>query len=99
MSTTRVRVDSGNPQSLPEGAIIQCWTALPRAILRFSNNRTAPKPCGTWSVSPVGCAGRRLGLTQVEFPRRIDVPDETIRNWEGGQTQSYRRRQGFVEGS
>ena len=27
---------------------------------------------------------RRLGLTQVEFARRIDVPHETIRNWETG---------------
>lgn len=28
---------------------------------------------------------RRLGLTQVEFARRIDVPQETIRNWEQGK--------------
>ena len=28
---------------------------------------------------------RRLGLTQVEFARRIDVPHETIRNWEQGK--------------
>ena len=28
---------------------------------------------------------RRLGLTQVELARRIDVPHETIRNWEQGK--------------
>ena len=28
---------------------------------------------------------RRLGLTQMEFARRIDVPHETIRNWEQGK--------------
>ena len=28
---------------------------------------------------------RRLGLTQVEFARRIDVSHETIRNWEQGK--------------
>ena len=28
---------------------------------------------------------RRLGLTQVEFARRINVPHETIRNWEQGK--------------
>ena len=28
---------------------------------------------------------RRLGLTQLEFSRRIDVPLDTIRNWEQGK--------------
>ena len=28
---------------------------------------------------------RRLGLTQVEFARRIDVPQETVQNWEQGK--------------
>ncbi len=28
---------------------------------------------------------RRLGLSQTEFARRIDVPHETIRNWEQGK--------------
>ena len=28
---------------------------------------------------------RRMGLTQVEFARRIDVSRETIRNWEQGK--------------
>jgi len=28
---------------------------------------------------------RRLGLSQTELARRIDVPHETIRNWEQGK--------------
>lgn len=28
---------------------------------------------------------RRLGLSQTEFAKRIDVPLETIRNWEQGK--------------
>ena len=28
---------------------------------------------------------RRLGLSQMELARRIDVPRETIRNWEQGK--------------
>ena len=28
---------------------------------------------------------RRLGLSQMEFARRIGVPHETIRNWEQGK--------------
>lgn len=28
---------------------------------------------------------QRLGLTQAEFSRRIDVPLDTIRNWEQGK--------------
>ena len=28
---------------------------------------------------------QRLGLTQMEFSKRIDVPIETIRNWEQGK--------------
>jgi putative transcriptional regulator len=28
---------------------------------------------------------KRLGLTQSEFSRRIDVPPDTIRNWEQGK--------------
>ena len=36
---------------------------------------------------------RRLGLTQVEFARRSDVPRETIGNWEQGK-RCDRRCQG-----
>lgn len=28
---------------------------------------------------------RRLGLTQVEFSHRLDIPLDTIRNWEQGK--------------
>uniref|UniRef100_A0A831ZZY6 Helix-turn-helix domain-containing protein n=1 Tax=Desulfacinum infernum TaxID=35837 RepID=A0A831ZZY6_9BACT len=28
---------------------------------------------------------KRLGLSQAEFAKRIDVPQETIRNWEQGK--------------
>ena len=28
---------------------------------------------------------KRLGFTQHEFARRIDVPQDTIRNWEQGK--------------
>jgi putative transcriptional regulator len=28
---------------------------------------------------------RRLGLTQAEFSHRLDIPPDTIRNWEQGK--------------
>ena len=62
---------------------MQSWTARPRRTWSHSNGRTTPKRCGTWRGTRAGCAG--MGLTQVEFARRIDVSHETIRNWEQGK--------------
>ena len=85
MSTTHVRIDPDDPRSLPEGRIDHAvldgtteadLTSQPR-------ERTTPRQCATWLGSQRRVR-RRLGLTQVEFARRIDVSHETIRNWEQG---------------
>ena len=42
---------------------------------------------------------RRLGLTQIEFARRIDVSHETIRNWEQGKRGPTGAARALLRGS
>jgi putative transcriptional regulator len=68
------------------------------AAFLFSRNRTrqARQPrsfrAEVFKISPAADAAafaqrvrKRLGLTQLEFSRRIDVSLDTIRNWEQGK--------------
>ena len=85
MSTTRVRVDPGNPGSLPEGrvdhAVLERATEADLAFQQQQDDAEAMQDVARFARR----VRRRLGLTQVEFARRIDVPHETIRNWEQGK--------------
>ena len=85
MSTTRVRVDPGNPRSLPEGkvddAMLDGATEADLASQQQQDDAEAMQEAARFARR----VRRRLGLTQVEFARRIDVPPETIRNWEQGK--------------
>ena len=85
MSTTRVRVDPGNPASLPKGRVdhevLDSTTEADLAAQQQQDDAEAMRDVARFARR----VRRRLGLTQVEFARRIDVPHETIRNWEQGK--------------
>ena len=85
MSRTRVRIDPGDPRSLPEGrvdyAILDQTTEQDLALQQEQDDAEAMQDMARYARR----VRRRLGLTQVEFARRIDVPHETIRNWEQGK--------------
>ena len=85
MSRTRVRIDPDDPRSLPEGrvdhAVLDATTEIDNAAQQAQDDAEAMRDMARYARR----VRRRLGLTQVEFALRIDVPHETIRNWEQGK--------------
>ena len=85
MSETHVRIDPDDPQSLPEGridhAVLDGTTETDLALQQQQDDTEAMRDMARYARR----VRKRLGLTQVEFARRIDVPHETIRNWEQGK--------------
>ena len=85
MSRTRVRVDPGDPRNLPTGrvdyAALDATTERDLAVQQRQDDEEAAMDMAKYARR----VRKRLGLTQREFARRIDVPQETIRNWEQGK--------------
>ena len=85
MKTIRVKVDVSNPQSMPKGRVNQ---ALLDATTEQDIKRHKKQDDHAAMQDAAKFAKRvreRLGLTQQEFSTRIEVPLETIRNWEQGK--------------
>ena len=85
MSGTRVRIDPDRLGSLPaervDFEVLDETTDRDISRQQREDDRQAASDMAR-------CARRvrkRMGLTQVEFARRIEVPHETIRNWEQGK--------------
>ena len=99
MSETHVRIDLEDPQSLPEGridhAVLDGTTETDLALQQQQDDAEAMRDMARYARR----VRKRLGLTQVEFARRIDVPHETIRNWEPGEALPDWRREDLAEGS
>ena len=85
MSRTRVRIDPDDLHSLPPGrvdhAVLDATTEEDIARQASDDDAEAMQDMARFARR----VRRRLGLTQVEFARRIHVPHETIRNWEQGK--------------
>ena len=85
MGRTRVRVDRDDRRSLPPGrvdhAVVDRAMEADLAAQQRHDDTEAMKDIAQYARR----VRQRLGLTQVEFARRIDVPRETIRNWEQGK--------------
>ena len=85
MSGTRSTIDPASPQDVPVGRVDQ-------KVLDATDEEDIARQARDDDAEAMRDMGRfarrvrrRLGLTQVEFARRIDVPHETIRNWEQGK--------------
>ena len=87
MSSSRARIDPDDPQSLPPGrvdhAVLEATTEEDIARQAHDDDAEAIRDMARFARR----VRRGLGLTQVEFARRIDVPHETIRNWEQGKRE------------
>ena len=85
MKTTNVRIDPQDPGNLPPGrvdyAVLDRTTEADLARQQQDDDEEAIRETARYARR----VRRRLGLTQVEFARRIQVPPETIRNWEQGK--------------
>src|SRR5690606_36708387 len=77
MSTVRVKVDLSRPTTLPKGRVdrrkLDATTEADLAIQQAEDDAEAMQDAARF----VRCVRRRLGLTQQEFARRIDVPLDT----------------------
>ena len=85
MSRTRLTIDPDDPQGRPRGRVnhevLDATGEDDIARQARDDDAEAMRDMGRFARR----VRRRLGLTQVEFARRIDVPHETIRNWEQGK--------------
>lgn len=85
MKTVRVRIDPAVPVSLELGRVdmarVDATTEKELAAQQAADEVDAMQDAAKFARR----VRRRLSLSQVEFSERIDVPLDTIRNWEQGK--------------
>jgi len=82
MTTVRFRVSRGRPaRGRVNYALLDATTEADIAAQQQEDDLQAMQDAGQY----VRRVRLRLGLTQAEFSQRIDVPLDTIRNWEQGK--------------
>lgn len=85
MKMVRVSVDLKNPSTLPKGRVdrarLDATTEVDLAAHEAQDEAQAMHDAARF----VRRVRQRLGLTQQQFAQRIDVPLDTIRNWEQGR--------------
>ena len=85
MGTTRIRVDPDDPATFPKGRIdaarVDATSEAEIAAQEREDEEEAMQDMARYARR----VRRRMGLSQTELARRIDVSPETIRNWEQGK--------------
>lgn len=85
MKTVRIKVDINRPETFPKGFVdlarVDATTESEIAQHQLEDEADAQLEAGKFARR----TRQRLGLTQQEFSKRIDVPVETIRDWEQGK--------------
>lgn len=85
MKTVRVKINPAVPVSLALGRIdparIDATTEKDIAMQQAADESEAMQDAAKFARR----VRKRLGLSQAEFSRRIDVSLDTIRNWEQGK--------------
>ena len=85
MKTARVKIDLNRPSSLPKGRVdkrrLDATTEQNIVLQQKADDGDTLLDAAKFARR----VRKRLGLTQLEFSHRIDVPLETIRNWEQGK--------------
>lgn len=85
MKTVNVKIDSVTLAGLPRGRVskkrLDATSEKDIALQMAKDDEAAMQDAAKFARR----VRRRLGLSQLEFSRRIDVSLETIRNWEQGK--------------
>lgn len=85
MKPVRVRIDPAKKTSLPKGRVnrrrLNATTEQDILRQQSADEIDAMRDAAKFARR----VRRRLGLTQQEFSRRIDVSLDTVRNWEQGK--------------
>ncbi len=84
MKTVRIKLDPLNPE-LPKGRVNQRKLDATTDSQIASQQREDDAEALQDSAKFARRVRKRLGLTQEEFSVRIEVPVNTIRNWEQGK--------------
>ena len=85
MKTVRVKVDLSRPATLPKGSVARRKLGATPEVDLANQQAEDDAEAMQDAARFVRRVRQRLGLTQQEFARRIDVPLDTIRNWEQGK--------------
>lgn len=85
MKTVRMKVDLANPASLPKGRVNKRKLDATTETMIAAQQRQDDAEAMLDSAKFARRVRKRLGLTQEEFSVRIEVPVNTIRNWEQGK--------------
>lgn len=87
MKTTSITIDPQRPETWPAGrrdiAVLDATTDEDIAVQQAEDDAEAHMAAARY----VRRVRKRLGLTQREFSQRIEVPLDTIRNWEQGKRE------------
>jgi len=85
MKIIKVSIDAAAPATLPYGRIDQdvlnATTEVDIALQQHEDELAALQDAAKFARR----VRRRLGLSQADFSHRINVPIDTIRNWEQGK--------------
>ncbi|MBI4757213.1 MAG: helix-turn-helix domain-containing protein [Betaproteobacteria bacterium] len=85
MGTVRVKLDPSQPGAWPKGRVnyrlLDATTEEELAAQQAADDAESMQDAARFARR----VRRRLGLTQLEFARRIGVSLDTIRNWEQGK--------------
>ena len=85
MKTVRMKIDPKDPATLAAGWIdpagVDDTTEADIALQQAADEAEAMQDVAKFARR----VRKRLGLSQSEFSERIDVPLDTIRNWEQGK--------------
>lgn len=85
MRTVRAKIDLSRPHDLPAGRVdhqrLDATTDADIAAQQKSDDQESVRDAAKFARR----VRRRLGLTQSEFSLRLNIPLETIRNWEQGK--------------
>ena len=92
-----LKVDLSRPDTLPKGRIdarvLDAATEQDLAFQQVMDDAEAMADAARFARR----VRKRLGLTQAEFSRRIEVPLDTIRNWEQESAARRARRRRSCE--
>ena len=85
MGITRIKVDPDVPATFPKGRIDAAQVDATTEAEIVAQEREDEEEAMQDMARYARRVRRRMGLSQTEMARRIDVSPETIRNWEQGK--------------
>ena len=84
-NTTHLVIDPQSPSTIPEGRIDEARVDATTEAEIAKQQREDEEEALQYTARYTRRVRRRLGFSQAEFARRINVPQQTISDWEQGK--------------